>query len=94
MMIVGAATIIPSDRLPCEIEVRLLSAIKQQCFLFQTHPQTSINKSSLCGVGRFEPDYMTLHFGQRADLYCLLFSEPSTNLRFYHSSPLEKTPFL
>lgn len=34
MMIAGAATLMPSDRLPCEGEGRPLSAVKQEYFFF------------------------------------------------------------
>lgn len=36
MMIAGAATLMPSDRLPCEGEGRLLSATKRHWFFFGT----------------------------------------------------------
>lgn len=42
MMIAGAATLMPSDRLPCEGEKRPLSAIKQHYFPFQTHILTLV----------------------------------------------------
>lgn len=45
MMIAGAATLIPSDRLPCEGEGRPLSAIKQHHFFlcpFTTHMLTLV----------------------------------------------------